>query len=182
MAAITDTIPNTRLPAAGKGLTLNNEYYLQEPARWSGQEITYAERTTDLVVTATTAAGANTVVTAPAVEYDGKVILIEFFTSRADPPDADSAFLVFNLWDQALAAAAADIGRIWLLTTTVAAIGGSGVHAARRLTPTKGAHIYSVRCWRSTGVPDGTVYGGIGGTDEEVSAFIRITRAGTQTP
>lgn len=166
----------TGLAAQGKGLALNDERYIQEPARWSGQEITYVEKTSNTTISGTTDAGATTVLSTSSVEYDGKPILIEFFAPRVTPNDADAAWIAVTLWEDST-----DLGRIWF-ASTVAAMNGApaGVHAARRRSPSKGAHTYTVKAFRAVG--DGTVEAGPGGAGDFVPAFIRITRAGTQTP
>ena len=171
-----ENIPNTSVPSGGKGLALRNDEYITEPAKWSGQEITYEEIVADVTISATVEASADTIISTDSIEYDGNPILIEFFAPRVTPFDSDTALVAITLWQDTT-----DMGRIWL-SATVAAMnaGPSGVYAARRLTPSKGPHVYSVRGFRTVG--SGVVNAGGGGAGNHIPAFIRITRAGRQSP
>jgi hypothetical protein len=139
---------------------------------WLPLELDYVQRTTNLSVTATTAAAADTCITANAVVFDGATIVtIEFYTGRARTPAANAVHLVMNLWD-----GATDIGRIAQLENPAGANPFSApVHVVRRLTPSAASHTYSVRCWvASSGT--GTVEGGAGGVDTMSPSFLRISR------
>lgn len=159
-------------PAAGNTLTLTDAVWVPKAARHPGQELSYVEKTSDTTINTTSDATAVTIVTADTVEFDGKPVLIEFFSVEAQPPDADAGALVFNLYQDG-----ADIGRVWVTRTVAAENGGGGVFATRRMSPTAGPHTYSIRCWRSAGIPNGLVLGGVGGAGVNMPAYIRITRA-----
>lgn len=134
-----------------------------------GHEFDYAERTTDLTITATSAATAQVVVSGNAVTYDGStIILIELFAAVLTC-DTDLAATV-NLWD-----GGTDLNRMWQVQAVVSgATTGTiqaGVHASRRLTPSAGAHTYHFKAWKGGGT---AVLGAVAGT--YLPAFIRITK------
>lgn len=174
---VADLVPLavTEKPARGQGLPLNDEYYIETPARWSGQEITYAEITADVTINQSTDALAVTVVNAPVIEYDGKLVLIEFFCEEAKPPDVDGGALTVTLWDDTT-----DLGRLWTVRTAAVMNGGTGVHAARRLQPTRGYHAFKIKAFNAAGVGNGTIVAGPGTAGDELPAFVRISRAGVQ--
>lgn len=137
-----------------------------------GHEFDYVEKTSDTSITATAEASANAIVTGNAVTYDGSTpILIEFFCNYVGQAAADTSFQVF-LYD------GTSIGRLALVTNPTAT-GYTGnfrtqIKATRRLTPTAGAHTYSVRATTSSGTA--TVGGGAGGSGNQMPAYIRQTK------
>lgn len=132
------------------------------------REMVYNEFT-DATITATTEATANTVATADSLDTDGKPILIEFCTPRMD---RGTNVITLYLYDAANGAAAASIGILAESTLAGASPGGTW---KRRLAPTVGRHVYSVRASVDAGT--GAVFGGTGGTGQRVPGFIRISRA-----
>jgi hypothetical protein len=140
----------------------------------AGAELKYVEYTAPVVITATTDATAQSVVSAGAVTFDGSTVaLIQFFAPAATV-DTTAAIMVGNLYD-----GSTDLGRLWLANYVSA--GGESVQPVsvfRRLTPSAAAHTYSVRCW-CTSVASGSsdVQAGAGGTATLLPGFIRITQA-----
>ncbi len=135
-------------------------------------ELAYAEITADVVLSATTEATANTIVTAPTVTFDGATaVLIEFFSPRiTDGGATDGGWQLF-VYD-----GATSIGSIAFFQHGAASYIHAPVHARRRLTPAAGSHTYSIRGIK-LGVNNATVQGGAGGSGALVPAFIRITKA-----
>lgn len=128
-------------------------------------ELDYVERTTNLTVTATTPAGANTFITGNAVVYDGSTrICVEVFA----PAVGATQFCDLQLWD-----GATDLGAIG----EVAGTSDSGTILGRRfLTPSAASHTYTIKAYR--GATGATVYAGSGGTSGEyLPAYLRITTA-----
>jgi len=125
-------------------------------------ELVYNEITSNVSITATNEASANTVVTASSVEALGSPLVIEFFTPRAT---SGSTWVSFFLYQDG-----SSIGN-W--GGPVGATANS-VFLARRLTPALGSHIYSVRASVDGGT--GTVSAGVGGSGNFLPAFIRIKR------
>jgi hypothetical protein len=134
-------------------------------ARQAGKELAYVEPTPGAIsIPIVAQASAVTIVAAPSVTYEAKPILIEFFSVYVYAGGA-GAQTILNLWD-----GAADLGFI----AQVLGVGGATnftISCCRRLTPTAGAHTYSIRGWAS-GIA-GSVSGGSGG---RLPGFIRISR------
>jgi hypothetical protein len=135
--------------------------------------ISHTEFTAPVAVSSGSAAGANTVVTAPAFTADGATpYMFEFFAPTANPASAISAQLFVTLWDGAV-----DLGTWgWLVDPA----GAPGLLAAplmlkRRLTPAAGVHTYSVRAWQQFGAA--SVSGGTGGIGKTVPGYFSIVRA-----
>jgi hypothetical protein len=137
-----------------------------------GQELAYAEATALVAVTATTEATAQAVVTAPAVTFDGTTrVIVEFFSRSLNPPAAAvGATLTLCLFD-----GASSVGVVAGVQTPAAANMLAPAIGRRLLTPTSGAHTYSIRGYVSTGT--GNVSAGPGGAGQNMPAYIRVTRA-----
>lgn len=137
----------------------------------------YAELTsTNSSITATTEAGATTILTGNAVAYDGSTaVLIEFFAIGSRPPAVDGCVLSFYLYD-----GASSIGRIGAQQSggvTHTSYSGSiyqPVRLARKLTPSNASHTYGIRCAVTSGT--GVVLAGAGGNGADMPAFLRITK------
>lgn len=149
-------------PAAGNDLTLTNDVWVPAEAKHPGQEIAYTEFTSDVNCTATTEGTANTVVTASTVEFDGKPVLVEFYAYYINKGTTN-----LSLW---LYQDGSSIGRIGYSEA-----GRDPAFLVKRLSPSRGAHTYSVR--GSVDAGTGTVGAGAGGNGANMPGFIRITRA-----
>lgn len=137
-----------------------------------GYEFSYAEITSDVAITATTEAGANTVVTAGAVTFDGSTaVMIEFYASGTTPPSVAGDYLAICLYD-----GATSIGYLALPQASGVNLPGQPIHAARRITPSNASHTYSIRAF-VTANPNGVVNAGNGTIANRTPAFIRITKA-----
>ena len=139
------------------------------PASKAGEELAYAEFTASTNFTATTQAGANTLVTAPSITCDGVTpIEIEFgCPSLSHTAAGGSTILV--LFDNGV-----DAG-LMLNTKCINAtsLEGRG-NVSRRFVPTAGAHIFSIRAF--TGAGTATAHAGPGGAGNYMPGFIRVTR------
>jgi hypothetical protein len=138
-----------------------------------GQQIDYVELTsTDVAITATTEATANTVVTANSTTFDGTTaVWIETFLVIVRPDNAASnRNIVFSLYD-----GASSIGLIGQITDPAAATIDVSFSAGRRLTPSAAAHTYSIRAHVNAGT--GHVFSGVGGVGAFVPSYIRIKKA-----
>lgn len=133
-----------------------------------GYQFDYVERTTNLSVSATTPAGADTFITGNAVSYDGSTrILVEVFVVLSDARQ----FVELMIWD-----GSTDLGCIASYSNANSANAGSGMHGMRFLTPSNASHTYTIKAWRGGTI--GTIYAGSGGTaGENLPAFLRITKA-----
>lgn len=127
-------------------------------------EFDYVAATSDVSITATSEATANTIVTANAVTYDGStVIYVEFYTYALDQ---GTTFIALVLYD-----GSSSIGRIGL------GLGATRVPALvkRRLTPSAAAHTYSIRAYVDAGT--GTAEAGAGGNGNKMPLYIRQYKA-----
>jgi hypothetical protein len=129
-----------------------------------GYELSYVQNTGHTAVTATTDAGADTVVTAAAITFDGSTVcLVEFFAPYAT---AGSAYLIYCLYD-----GATNLGRIAFVKTANL---WHPIYAAHRVTPSNASHTFSVRAFVDGGT--GGSNGGGGGAGNSLPSFIRVTK------
>ncbi len=130
--------------------------------RFPGLELDYVQRTTSLSVSATTAAGADTVIDGNAISFDGStIVLIEFFAPLVD----STQFIDFDLWD-----GSTDLGVIAQLNAVI-----GPAYGAMRITPSNASHTFHIKVWRGTG--SANVDSGAGGAGTRVPAFYRVTVA-----
>lgn len=140
-------------------------------------ELAYQEFTAEVAVTAATEATANTVVTAPAVTFDGATpVFVEFDCGRLSTPAGVDAGIVVLLFDKIGAAAAASLG----ILTLGQIASGSGLHLphglvrSNKITPSAATHIFSVRSYVTNGT--GYVVAGPGGPAAYAPGFIRVVK------
>jgi hypothetical protein len=128
-----------------------------------GHEFDYAQITSDVNFTATSAAAGNAIITGGSPTLDGStVVMIEFGTSRFVK---GTTFAILNLWE--------DSTNIARLALTLGP--GEPCFAAIRRTPGAGSHTYKVTGYVDAGT--GTVYAGAGGVDTSAPAFLRVVKA-----
>lgn len=164
-------IPLSQLPA-GPGPRFGRNGSLSRAVESSGLELAYTEFTSDVTISATVEASADTIVTAASLDLDGQAILVEFFCPRLDVADtADDVLL--TLWD-----GSTDLGRLGWHIVTGADL-SFPVNLARKITPSKGQHTYSVRGWK-VGAGSAVANAGSGDTGSLLPGFIRVTRSYTQ--
>jgi hypothetical protein len=159
LSAITSLAATDELVVASAGASVKIS-----AAHLPGFEFDYVERTTRLDISATTAAGANTVIDGNAVTYDGSTrIKVEFVASFA----SSSQFISVDLWD-----GSTDLGVIAQLNA-----GGNGapIYGVLFLTPSAASHTFHIKAWRGTG--SAAFETGAGGAGTRTPAILRITRA-----
>lgn len=129
-----------------------------------GYQFDYVQITSNATSTATTDATATATITGSSVTYDGSTtIMIEgiapaWYLSAGGSP-------TMNLYD-----GSTDLGRIAYMTSFGAGYGSVFI-ARRKITPSAGAHVYSLRLWVPSGT--GTLVAGAGGTATYLPAFLR---------
>lgn len=139
-------------------------------------DLAYVEATAGLGITATTEAGAQAFLTAPAITFDGASrIHLEAFAPWVNPPTTAGSSLHVLLFDGGTA-----LG-IWAsFRNTPASAAGTQqttpLKAERFLTPTAAAHTYSVRLYGTVNASAG-IGAGPGGAGQYLPAFLRIRRA-----
>ena len=131
-----------------------------------GGKLSYVEIVANASINATTIGTANTVVTAPALTFDGSTeIKIEFGFANARPAANDT--IDFALYDGA-SAPSNKFGRV---SSPAAAALDMGATFSKQFTPAAGTRTYSIRAYVSTST--GTVFA-VAGTWEPT--YIRITK------
>ncbi|MBI4034362.1 DUF2190 family protein, partial [Candidatus Saccharibacteria bacterium] len=136
-------------------------------------EISYTQFTSDVSVTATTEATANTIVTAPSYTYDGNTpIVVQFYAYSTWVSSAANNYNhSFYLYD-----GSSSIGRMALNESIDNFQKEEGpIFATYRITPSAGSHTYSIRAATSGGTL--AIGAGAGGNGNSVPGYIRITPA-----
>lgn len=149
--------------------TYTRDNFIEVEARKETQSV---EVTADVTVSATSAATANTVITAGAFTPSGTdVYLIEFEAGDVDvPANAAGNHIIFHLYD-----GATNLGRLGRLGTSTANVGVQAPFCRNhRLTPTNASHTYSVRAHRTNA--NCTVNAGSGTADLDFPVRLRVTR------
>jgi hypothetical protein len=133
-------------------------------------ELNYVQFTSDVTISATTAATANTIVTGGSISYDGATIaLIEVFVPGCSSGDAGSE-VVLTLYQDGVG-----IGLFGAMTIDGNAI-ADAFYGVRRMTPSSGSHTYSLRGYRVNSNNNSSVQAGVGGAGVPLPGFIRITK------
>jgi len=114
----------------------------------AGPRLAYVSATAAVGLTATAEASAVVVITAPSVTVpSGATILLEFYAAQVAPPSPAGSYSILQFWD-----GATSLGHAALVQNPG---GGSGmglpVLLRRFVTPSAGAHTFSVRGFVSTG-------------------------------
>lgn len=136
-----------------------------------GYELDYVEVQATVNITATSAASATTIITGSAVAYDGATIILiecgmQLYTA------ADDRQISLNLYD-----GSTEMGVLgeYRLNAETAADTRIAVRVARRLTPSAGAHTYSVRAFANVG-SSVQAFGAAGTAGLPYPISLRITR------
>lgn len=133
--------------AAGSGIGLAQVGQTVTVSNTGAQGVTeyaYTELSSNVTVSGTTPAAANSVIDGPSISLDGSTkVRIEFFVPYATTTSG-SAEIYLHLWDGAV-----DLGAIGYLVTGTT-VGAIPLLVARYLTPSAGSHSYEVRAYRTT--------------------------------
>lgn len=145
---------------------------LVTPPRW--QTISYVEFNTDVTISATTAATANTVVTAAAFTPNGAdTYYVEFFAPAVSLGTSVGAQILIVLYDNGsqISAGASQIGQF--VNPAAATFINECYASSPRLTPSNASHTYSIRAFRVTA--NGSVNGTSGATTQP--GYVRVVKA-----
>ena len=127
----------------------------------ASNEIAYGQRTSDVNVTATSAAAATDLgITTGAATYDGTAVVLQFSAAAVDK---GTSAIYIALYD----GASLVVDRLCQTNST----GAQALNGFYRFTPSAGSHTYLVKGWVDAGT--GTIYAGT----TRVPAFCRVTRA-----
>jgi hypothetical protein len=157
--------------SAGVAARRDHKHAMPAAAALPGHEFSYVEHTSDVNVTATVEASADTIVTAAAFAGDGSTtILIEYYCGDAEASGGTvGRSLVVWLFD-----GSTSLGYMGLVVGPTNTSDRRPFYGARRLTPSNASHTYSARGTVSAGT--GILHSGSGGTGVALPAFIRITK------
>lgn len=135
-----------------------------------GYEMDFVQRTTDAAITATTEATANTLITGNSVTYDGSTTVeIVFSCTKLRLPGGVAATMDVWLYEDG-----SSIGSMaHMMNVSVNAFDWPVV-ARRRITPSAGAHTYSIRASVSTAT--GFLGAGTGVSGAQGPAIMTIRR------
>ena len=123
------------------------------------REFDYAQITVDATSNATSAATATAVITGGSVIYDGATIVLVDFQCICQ---SGAGAMDLELYDNAT-----DLGLIGQLQASSTVL----LRGSERLTPTAGAHVYSLRVWNGTAVT-----ATIKATPPTLPAYLRVSR------
>jgi hypothetical protein len=128
----------------------------------------------NVTITASTAATATTILALPATAYDGGLVKIEFRADQIEiTPSAAGGYMCLNIWDND---APSDLGIVLALSGVVAGVKQiSSGYCFFELTPTAGTHTYSIRGWKSAAASTATVVANIGGAGVQVPMQLTAT-------
>ena len=164
-----NTAAKLTLGASGKVPTSNgtNLGYAYPP----GYEFDYVQITSPASITATTEGTANTCITGSSITYDGSTaVMVEVYTPYILPDTTSGRDITVILVDSV----AGVLGNLAYFVNRASGTNYMIMSAARRLTPSAAAHVYTVKAYVSAGT--GSFGGGAGGSGNQVPAFIRITK------
>jgi hypothetical protein len=136
----------------------------------AGKQWDYAQGTAaSTSVTATTEAGADTILTGNNVTYDGAAVMVHYYCPDATPPSTAGVALTFWLYDNG-----ASIGQMGLIQAPASASSRRATKMEQQITPAAGTHTFGIRA--SVGSGTGTVRAGPGGNGQQAPTFMRITK------
>lgn len=139
----------------------------------AGTVLAHTEITANVPVTSNVGSP-TTVITAPAVVFDGGPVLIEFTSPMATAPQQLNLSLHIALYE-----GATDLGILATLANNAGVASyNAPIFARRRFTPTAGSHTYSIKAYTTSVSPAGsTVFAGPGTSGNWMPATLRIVRA-----
>ena len=172
LAATAADTPARLAVGATNGMVLEVASAAATGMQWDlppGHEFDYVEKTSNTTISATTEGAADTIVTGASVTYDGSTaVYIGFYATNIQVASGGSVTIC--LFQDGSA-----IGNLWFNSGADTSENTPCGLVLRKLTPSAGAHTYSIRGFRATG--NGTIAGGAGGSGAAMPCFMRIFKA-----
>lgn len=140
----------------------------------TGAELDYVEITASVNITASTVAGANTLITGNAVAFGGVAsVIAEYFTPMVQLDPTTTFRLYIALFEDGT-----QIGVLSEMANTVNLSMSWPQRTELRFTPTAGSHTYSVRGYHNAAGHTSVFGAGTGGVGSGVRmpAFLRLTQ------
>ena len=134
-------------------------------------ELGYAEITSSVTISSTTAGSGTTIFSDLSFVSDGSPILVELFSPQARPSLSANASITVSLYLDG-----SEHTRTWARHRTAAGTNGDNhpLHLSRRITPSAGSHTVSVKAYASTG--SGSFGAGTGTSTTDAPAFLRVSK------
>jgi len=134
-----------------------------------GYEVGYDQITANVTVSSTTEATGTSVIVGSSYQFDGAAVIAEFFSSFVTTAAVVNGIVIVSLFE-----GATQIGRLAVVQDVAASLLGVPVYGRYRITPSVGAHTYSVTAFQING--NGAVQAGSGGVAGLPPAFLRFTK------
>lgn len=133
----------------------------------SGLQLAYAQITSNVTISSTSAASPTTIITLPAVTLDGSTA-VRVEVNSAVNLQTGAGYMVISLYD-----GSTNLGILMYWPGTA----GTAISLYRTapLTPAAGSHTYSIRAYVNAGT--GIFTAGPGGSGNDFPAWARVTRA-----
>ena len=134
-------------------------------------ELGYAEITSSVTISSTTAGSGTTIFSDLSFVSDGSPILVELFSPQARPSLSADASITVSLYLDG-----SEQTRTWGRHRTAAGTNGDSkpLNLSRRITPSAGSHTVSVKAYASTG--SGSFGAGTGTSTTDAPAFLRVSK------
>lgn len=141
---------------------------LERSSGVAGAEIGYDEITSNVTVSSVVEATGTLVLTASEYDFDGGLVMVEFFSPQVQPAAGD--IVCISLFE-----GATQIGRFGVVDDGVGGSQGAApFKASYRGTPSAGPHTYKVTAHRNSA--DGVITAQAGGTGTYFPAYLRFTK------
>ena len=166
-------VPADTAAGAGESVTLRHDGTAWvEISRDLRKVLSYNFAEASAIISATTAASAQTMATASSVTFDGATpIVITMYMYQWSTGTTAGSAVFATLYDDATAK-----WRVAYLNNVGAAAQGATMFTQVRLTPTAAARAYGIRVWRATSNGEWNTTTNPSGTSDNGQGFIRIER------
>lgn len=160
-------VSTTPQPGAGIALDLNGRIPQSVQQVTAGYELAYVTISSPATINATSFATANTIITSPALDFDGKTTVMIYAKIPRLATSTVATFL--TLWEDSN-----DLGIVGQWKPDTAASMDVLAEVSHRRTPLAGSHIFTLKGAVNSGTA--TADCGAGGAGVLANAYLRIVR------